>query len=114
MRCDENEMFCSIKALQDTHWGWLRPAIVLDVLEMDNACHCFLVTVLHSWLVLAFLVIFFMHLLSLHPGINFVQNILRSFIIVIETRSVHQNESAFVRFRFGRAYGMVLMLQTVV
>jgi len=55
-----------------------------------------------------------MHLLSLHPGINFVQNILRSFIIVIETRSVHQNEGAFLRFRFGRAYGMVLGLQTVV
>ena len=54
-----------------------------------------------------------MHLLFPHPSINFVQNILCSFAVFIETRSVHQNESLFLHFRFGRAYGMVMGLQAV-
>jgi len=54
-----------------------------------------------------------MHLLFLHPSINFVQNILCSFAVFIETRSVYQNESLFLHFRFGRAYGMVMGLQAV-
>jgi len=56
-----------------------------------------------------------MHLLSLHPSVNLVQNILRSFRIFIETRSVDQNDAtAIIRhFHLEGAYRMVLSLQVV-